>query len=71
MATRACRLHTGWAMEVLGLPRVELLADVGNAASQRVAERAGFVREGIAVAIRPVPRATDRADMVVFARTAS
>ncbi|MBC7375309.1 MAG: GNAT family N-acetyltransferase, partial [Frankiales bacterium] len=26
VATRACRLHTGWAMEVLGLPRVELLA---------------------------------------------
>ena len=70
VATRACLLHTTWALDALGLPRVELLADVGNAASQRVAERAGFVREGSARAIRPRPRSTDRADMVVFARVA-
>ncbi len=68
IATRACRLHTDWALDVLQLPRVELLADVGNVGSQRVAERAGFVREGVARAIRPRPRSTDRADMVVFAR---
>jgi RimJ/RimL family protein N-acetyltransferase len=30
----------------LGLYRLELLAATGNVASQRVAERAGFTREG-------------------------
>ena len=55
---------------MLALPRVELLADVGNLGSQRVAERAGFVREGVARALRPLPRVTQgRADMVVYART--
>ena len=70
VATRAAVLHTDWALQVLGLPRVELLADVGNLGSQRVAERAGFVREGVARALRPLPRVTQgRADMVVYART--
>ncbi|MGI8538030.1 MAG: GNAT family N-acetyltransferase [Mycobacteriales bacterium] len=68
VATRACVLHARWGLEVLGLPRLELLADVGNVASQRVAERAGFAREGVARAARPVPRTEARADMVVFAR---
>ena len=68
VATRAAALHTSWALEVLGLPRVELLTDVDNLASQRVAERAGFVREGVARAIRPRPRGEERADMVVFSR---
>ena len=70
VATRATVLHTAWALGTLGLPRVELLADVGNAGSQRVAERAGFVREGIARALRPRVRAQGRADMVVYARVA-
>jgi len=70
VATRACRLHASWALEVLGLPRLELLADVENTASQRVAERAGFTREGVARALRPKPRAEARADMVVYARAA-
>ena len=70
VATRACRLHVAWALEVLHLPRVALLADVDNTASQRVAERAGFVREGVARAVRPRPRSDERADMVVFSRVA-
>lgn len=70
VATRATVLHSAWGFEVLGLPRVELLADVDNLGSQRVAERAGFVREGVARAVRPRPRSRDRADMVVFARVA-
>jgi RimJ/RimL family protein N-acetyltransferase len=68
VATRAAALHTAWGLEVLGLPRVELLTDVDNLASQRVAERAGFVREGVARAVRPRPRSQERADMVVFRR---
>ena len=71
VATRAAVLHTDWALQVLGLPRVELLADVGNLGSQRVAERAGFVCEGVARALRPLPRAAGRADMVVYARVAA
>jgi RimJ/RimL family protein N-acetyltransferase len=46
VATRALGLVARWALDDLGAVRVELFADVGNAASLRVAERAGFVREG-------------------------
>lgn len=67
VAVRATRLHTAWGVEALGLARVELLTDVGNLASQRVAEKAGFVREGVARAVRPAVRSTDRVDMVVWA----
>ena len=70
VAGRAAALHTGWAIEVLGLARVELLAEVDNIASQRAAERAGFVREGVARSVRPRPRSTERTDMVVFAKLA-
>ena len=38
IATRATRLLVGWAFDALGLERVELLAEVDNVASQRVAE---------------------------------
>lgn len=48
----------------LGLQRIELLAATGNVASQRVAERAGFTREGVLRKARPVPGG--RADMVLF-----
>ena len=68
VATRACGLLATWAFDVLGLPRLELLADVDNVASQRVAARAGFSREGVARAARPAVRASGRSDMVVFAR---
>lgn len=61
--TEAVRAVSGHAFE-LGLARVELLAAVGNVASQRVAERAGFTREGVLRQARPVPGG--RADMVVF-----
>ena len=66
-AVRAARLHAAWGVEALGLARVELLTDVRNLASQRVATRAGFVREGVARAVRPAPRSTDRVDMLVWA----
>jgi len=46
-ATRAVRLICAWGFAALGLERIELLAAAGNAASQRVAERAGFTREAI------------------------
>jgi RimJ/RimL family protein N-acetyltransferase len=45
-ATAALRLLAGWALSELGAPRVQLLAEPANVASQRVAEKAGFTREG-------------------------
>jgi RimJ/RimL family protein N-acetyltransferase len=67
VAVRAARLHAQWGVSALGLARVELLTDVRNSASQRVADKAGFVREGVAHAVRAVPRGTARVDMVVWA----
>ena len=46
-ATRATRLLSRWALDELGLVRVELIADVENPPSLRTAERAGFAREGV------------------------
>jgi RimJ/RimL family protein N-acetyltransferase len=45
VATRAVRLLSDWAFAELGLDRIELLAEPGNEASQRVAEAAGFHRD--------------------------
>ena len=47
LATRAVSLLTAWGFEELGLERVELRIDPRNAASERVAERAGFTKEGV------------------------
>jgi len=47
IAGRALRLVTGWALGELGLARVELHIEPGNEPSIRVAERAGYVREGV------------------------
>ena len=46
-ATTAVRLVSGWAFTKLGIRRLNLLTAPENAASQRVAERAGFTREGL------------------------
>jgi RimJ/RimL family protein N-acetyltransferase len=47
VATRTVRLLARWALLDLGLGRLSLHADTDNAASQRVADRAGFTREGV------------------------
>lgn len=66
-ATRAVRLVTRWAFEVEpALVRMELLTAVDNAASGRVALRAGFAREGILR--RYMPFRDDLIDAVIFAR---
>ncbi|HSI63618.1 MAG TPA: GNAT family protein [Candidatus Saccharimonadia bacterium] len=46
-ATRATRLVAEFGLRELGLQRVEIVAAVGNLASQRVAEKSGATREGI------------------------
>jgi RimJ/RimL family protein N-acetyltransferase len=45
-ATEAARALLGWAYDVLDLNRVQAEADTRNAASARVLEKLGFVREG-------------------------
>lgn len=45
-ATAAVQLVAGWAFEAIGIQRLHLTTAPGNLASQRVAERAGFVFEG-------------------------
>jgi RimJ/RimL family protein N-acetyltransferase len=47
VATRALRLLAAWGQEGLELQRLELITDPDNVASQRVAEKVGFVREGV------------------------
>ena len=44
--TRAVRLVARWALATFDLVRLGLYTDEANQASQRVAERAGFTREG-------------------------
>jgi precorrin-6B C5,15-methyltransferase / cobalt-precorrin-6B C5,C15-methyltransferase len=65
VASEATRALSQWAIRDHGFERVELLAATGNVASQRVAQKAGFVREGVA---RNAGRVHDaRVDLVVFA----
>ncbi len=47
VATTATRLAARFGFEELGLHRIEIVAAVGNIASQRVAEKAGAVREAV------------------------
>ena len=47
VATRATKLAARFGFAELGLNRIEIVAALDNVASQRVAERAGAVREGI------------------------
>ena len=46
IATRALVLVTRFAFDMLGAARVQLKAEIDNLGSQRVAEKAGFTREG-------------------------
>ena len=70
LATRAVRLVTRWAFDELGIERIELRVHPENVASLRVAERAGFTREGIERASRAWPDGT-RFDSIVFSLLAA
>ena len=63
-ATIAVRLVARWAFDVLRIRRLQLTTDPRNVSSQRVAERAGFTREGLLRAWLPTP--TGRRDSVVY-----
>ena len=47
VAGRAVGLLTEWCLHVVGLERVELRIDVANVPSVRVAEKLGYVRDGV------------------------
>ena len=47
VASRALGRVTRWAVEERGAGRVQLITHPENVASQRVAEKAGFKREGV------------------------
>ena len=66
LTTRAARLLAGWALRDCGIERLELRADVDNVASQRVAEKAGFTREGVLRSQHYNPRIGRRVDYVMF-----
>ena len=48
VSARAARLLSHWAIDTLGMERVQASADVDNEASLKSLERAGFTREGTA-----------------------
>ena len=66
LTTRALRVLSAWALREAGAERVQLRADVRNTASLRVAEKAGFTREGILRASGFNPREGRRIDYAVF-----
>jgi RimJ/RimL family protein N-acetyltransferase len=64
VASRATRLVARFGFAKLGLKRIEIIAAVENVASQRVAEKAGAVRE--CVARKRLLINGERLDAVVF-----
>jgi ribosomal-protein-serine acetyltransferase len=69
LVTAAVRAYTDHAFGTWGLHRMELRAAVDNAPSRAVAERLGFVREGV---LRGAERIGDRhLDLVVYAALAT
>jgi RimJ/RimL family protein N-acetyltransferase len=63
-ATRSLKLLAAWTLREMGVARLQLTTAVENEASQRVAERAGFVREGVLRAWSP--GRGERRDAVMF-----
>lgn len=63
--TRAVLLLARWAFD-LGCERLQIRADTENEASLRVAERAGFTREGVMRSIRFSPRLDRRMNFALY-----
>lgn len=70
LATRAVRLVARWALADVGLARLTLLAEPGNAASLAVAARVGFPCDGLSVSDTDW-RDGRRRDFVVFSIVAT
>jgi RimJ/RimL family protein N-acetyltransferase len=68
VASEALRLLTDWGFS-RGLHRLELRIGADNVASQRVAERCGYVREGLLRSLHF--KEGRRSDIVVYSRLRS
>lgn len=69
VAARALRLLTDWALNELSLERIELRIATDNVGSMRVADRCGYVQEGV---LRSVHfKQGLRNDLAVYSRLAS
>lgn len=68
-ATDALKTISGWAFDELHVERLSLITDPENQPSQRVAERAGFAREGLLRAWHPTR--AGRRDSVMFSLLAA
>ncbi len=66
LTTRALRLVTLWGFEELGLERVQVRIEPENLVSCRVAERAGYRREGVVRSARYNVRLRRRVDFVLY-----
>jgi RimJ/RimL family protein N-acetyltransferase len=70
VATHAVELVTRWAFDSLGIERMEILVDPHNEVSVRVAEAAGYAREGVLRGYRP-GRDGGRLDLTMYGRLRS
>jgi RimJ/RimL family protein N-acetyltransferase len=66
LTARAVGLISRWAFQELRCERLQLRADADNVASQRVAEKAGFMREGVLRSVHFNARQNRRVDYVMF-----
>lgn len=69
IATEALNLVTGWVFRDHGIVRAQLVTHLDNVASQRVAERCGYRREGVLRGWEPVKDA--QPDVVMWSRLVS
>lgn len=63
-ATRALVLTSQWAFDTLAVKRLQLFCEVDNVPSQRVAERAGYQREGVLRSYFQIGQ--ERSDAIVY-----
>ena len=66
VASRAVRLVARWVLEECAIERLQLRADVLNKASEKVAEKAGFKREGVLRSSRFSVRQGRRVDFAIY-----
>ena len=66
VCTRALRLISAWVLARPAMARLQLRADEENVASNRVAQNAGFTREGVLRSSHYTPRLDRRVDFVMY-----
>jgi RimJ/RimL family protein N-acetyltransferase len=67
VATRALRLLAHWVLVDVGFERLQLQAETRNTASIRVAEKAGFTKQGVIRSERANPKDGGRSDHALYA----